>query len=131
MEYEDLLKRAYESLPEKKEAGERFEIPTAETLIQGNKTIIKNFEAIAGKLRREPKHLAKYLYGELAVYGTIEGSRLVLNTKVAERTVNEKLKDYVNTYVICKQCKKPDTKLVDKQTIICEACGARGSVPKI
>ena len=133
-DYKKLLDRAYGKLPEKTEASERFEVPEAEVLVQGNRTIIKNFEAIAEKLRRDKKHLAKYLSKELAAPGVIDGSRLILNTKLHDRSVNEKIKDYVNTYILCKQCKRPDTKLIEEDRLpvmICEACGARSAVGKV
>lgn len=135
MNYEDLLKKAYTSLPQKTESGERFEIPVGEILVQGNRTIIKNFADIADKLRRDKRHLAKYMSKELAAPGNIDGARLILNSKISERSVNEKLKAYVDAFVMCKQCRRPDTKLVEFErglyVMMCEACGARGSVPKI
>ena len=134
-EYEDLLSRAYRSLPEKTTKGERFEIPPAELLVQGNKTIIKNFETITSKLRRVPRHLAKYLFKELATRGDVDGGRLILNSKVTERSVNDKIKSYLEIFLYCKQCKLPDTRLHEVErglmVMICEACGARTSVPKI
>jgi len=133
-DYKKLLERAYSKLPEKTEASERFEIPIADILVQGNRTLIKNFDSIAGKLRREPKHIAKYLSKELAAPGIVDGARLVLNAKLSEKSINERIKDYVNIYVICKQCKRPDTKLVEEDRLpvmICEACGARSSVGKV
>ena len=133
-DYKHLLERAYKKLPEKTEASERFEIPEADVLVQGNRTILKNFEAIATKLRRNTKHLSKYLSKELAASSIIEGSRLILNTKLHERSINEKIRDYVNMYIICKQCKRPDTKLIEEDRLpvmICEACGARSAVGKV
>jgi translation initiation factor 2 subunit 2 len=133
-DYNKLLKRAYGKLPEKTEAFERFEVPEADVLVQGNRTILKNFDSIVSKLRREAKHIAKYLSKELAAPSIIEGSRLILNAKLHDRNINEKLRDYVNMYVICKQCKRPDTKIVEVDRLpvmICEACGARSAVGKL
>jgi hypothetical protein len=48
--------------------------------------------------------------------------------------VNKKLDEYVNRYVICKECKRPDTKLVKEDRISflkCEACGAKSSIKAI
>jgi len=133
--YDDLLARAYKSIPEKTASKERLEIPVPEILIQGNKTIIKNFEAITGKLRRNPRHLAKFLAKELATSGNVEGGRLILNSKVMERVLAEKMRNYTETFLYCKQCKLPDTKLVEidrgLNMMVCEACGARTSVPKV
>ncbi len=127
--YEEMLKKARAVLPEKTLAFERFEPPVAETQLQGSKTILRNFDVICTKLRREPATLSKYLSKELAVPATIDGSKLVLHGKVYERVLNEKLSNFISSYVICKECKRPDTKLVDGphgiRTLVCEACGAR------
>lgn len=132
MGYDELLERAYASLPEKVGSGERFEMPVVESLTQGNKTIIKNFDEIVQKLRRNPGEIMKYLSRELAVPMSKEGAGLVLQGKFYDRVLNEKLRRYVTTYVICKECKKADTKIVDVErgvkVIVCEACGARSPV---
>lgn len=133
--YEELLKRAYDNLPEKTDTTERLEIPVPILLLEGNKTIITNFDVITNKLRREPKHLAKYLFRELASFGRVDGSRLIMNSKVNERILSEKLKSYTTQYLNCRQCKLPDTKLVDVdrglQVMVCEACGARSAIAKL
>lgn len=135
MDYEKALERAYAALPKKTEASERFEVPVAEVFVQGNRTLIKNFEVIVGRLRREPRHLAKYLSKELAAPGNVEGGRLILNSKLSDRAINEKIRNYVDTFVICRQCRRPDTKLIEHErrlyTMTCEACGARSAVPKV
>lgn len=127
-EYEEMLESAYAALPEKAKKEERFERPTFEAFIQGNKTIVRNFIAVAQKLRRKPAFFAKYLSRELAVPSSQEGGRLILQGRFYERQLNEKLEVFIKTYVLCKECKKPDTRLVDEGgvlMIICEACGAR------
>ena len=132
MEYDKLLERAYSSLPEKASSGARFEMPVVESFVQGNKTIIKNFDEISSKLRRSPGEIMKYLSRELAVPMSKEGAGLVLQGKFYDRMLNEKLKKYVTSFVICKECKKADTKIVNvdrgMKSIVCEACGARSPV---
>ena len=135
MDYEKMLERAQSLLPEKSKNKERFEIPTAESLTQGNKTIIRNFDLIAQKLRRNPKLLAKYLFRELAIRGDFEGGRLLLHRRFNENVLNERIKEFVKGYVLCKECGKPDTSLKDAErgvkVMVCEACGARHPVKRI
>ena len=132
MDYDLLLDRAYSSLPDKASSGSRFEMPVVESFVQGNKTIIKNFDEISSKLRRTPGEIMKYLSRELAVPMSKEGAGLVLQGKFHDRMLNEKLKRYVESYVICKECKKADTKIVGVErgvkSLVCEACGARSPV---
>lgn len=134
-DYEKLLEKAYSELPEKRVTKERLEIPMPDVFIQGNRTLVKNFEAITNKIRRDPRHLGKFLAKELATSFTIEGGKLVLNSKVNEKLLNEKIKQYLEVFVYCKQCKLPDTRLEEVErgitVMVCEACGARSSVPKV
>ena len=131
MTYEKLLDEAYEKVKPISSNGERFEIPKAEGMIEGNKTIITNFKQICDHLRRKCEHLAKFLQRELASPGTIEGERLILIKKVPSSRINEKIKEYVNEFVICRECKKPDTELIKQDEFMflhCLACGAKHSV---
>lgn len=131
-DYEKLLDKAYAKVPAKSGTGERFEMPAFETLMQGNKTIVKNFKIVVEKIRREPEFLIKYLSKELAVPITMEGDKLTLHGKFYDRVLNEKLTNFVNAFVICKECKRPDTKIVGSDRgvkfLVCEACGARAPV---
>lgn len=131
MSYEDLLKQAYKKVKPIKHNGERFEIPVARSMIEGNKTFITNFSQLTSALRRKPQHLEKYLERELAAPGQIKGDRLILTRKLPNSKINDKIKSYVQEFVICKECKKPDTELIkqDRAMIMhCLACGARHSV---
>jgi len=130
MSYEELLEEAFKKIV-KKETKERFQIPQLEGELQGAKFVVKNFKRIADYLKRDPKHLAKYLMLSLAASGSIEGEILVLNTKVRRETVQQKLEEYIKKYVFCKVCNEPDTRLIREDRIYfiqCDACGARYAV---
>ena len=128
MEYEELLNKAFEKLPKKVEEKKRFEIPSAISEIQGNKTLIKNFSDMLMILRRDANHFSKFLMKELATPGTIQGSTLILQRKVPCEMLQEKIKSYVKEFVYCKECGEPDTRLIKEEritTLKCDACGAR------
>lgn len=132
--YENMLNDAYEKIKPVEGLRDRFEIPNVESHIEGIRTIIANFGQIASYLRRQPEHIEKFLQKELAAPSKIEADRLVIVKKIPASRIAEKLKIYVEKYVICKECKKPDTNL-DKQGdfyyIHCLACGAKHSLAKI
>ncbi len=133
MEYEEALERAFREI-KPIEVSERFEVQEAKGFVQGNKTIITNLFQIADYIKRPIEHLVKYLAKELGASFVIEGNRVILNRKLKMEKVNEKIQEYVKEYVICKQCKKPDTELIKQERFIflhCMACGSRYSVPKI
>lgn len=130
-EYEKLLEKARKELPESVLKVERFEIPKVRGHIQGNKTIISNFHQIASVLRREPEHLQKFVLKELAAPGDLTNNALIIGTKVNAVRVNEKIELYAKTFVICPECKKPDTNLIKEGGVTfirCLACGAKKPV---
>jgi len=132
MEYEKLLEDAYkkvEQISDKK--GERFEIPNVQGSFEGKKTILTNFFQIADHIRRNHEHFQKFIVKELATSGYKDRDRLVLNLKVPSSKINQKIEEYVKEFVLCKECKKPDTELIKEHRlnfIHCLACGAKHSV---
>jgi translation initiation factor 2 subunit 2 len=134
-DYEKLLDNARKSLPEKTLSDERFEPPVAQVQLQGTKTTIRNFDVICQKLRRDPKVISKYLSSGLAVPTSIEGNKLVLHGKIYDKLINERLSNFIKHYVICPECKRPDTKIAEGEMgykfLSCEACGARSPVKQL
>ncbi len=126
-DYEFLLKRVRESLPETVKHHERFEIPQAEVLHEGKNTIIRNFLNIAKRVNRDPMHMYKYMMRELGTAGTIQGERLVLKGRISPSMVQRRVESYVRTYVLCSECGSPDTELRKEgrvEILVCKACGA-------
>jgi len=129
--YEKLLDEAYKKVKQVDTSSDRFEIPKVEGHFEGRKTILSNFFQIASYIRRKPEHFQKFILRELATSGQKEGDRLVLNNKVPSAKINQKIEQYVKEFVLCKECKKPDTELIkeDRLTFVhCLACGAKHSV---
>ncbi len=130
--YDSLLERAFSQLPKLSEEVSDFKIPNADSIVQGNKTIIRNFSQIADVARRDIKEFARYISKEFAAPINIEEGRLIISKRVNNEEINEKIKKYFNTYVICKECHKPDTRFDSIErgfvTIVCEACGARYTI---
>lgn len=129
--YEKMLEEAYGKIKNVESSTHRFEIPKAEGHFEGRKTVISNFCQIASYLRRKQEHFQKFLLRGLAASGQIEGDRLILNIKVPSSRINQKIEEYVKEFVLCKECKKPDTELIKEDRISfvhCLACGAKHSV---
>ncbi|MEM3781756.1 MAG: translation initiation factor IF-2 subunit beta [Candidatus Micrarchaeaceae archaeon] len=134
--YERLLARAFASLPSSVDASTaEFAVPSADSLIQGTKTIIRNFAQIADIARRKPELIARFFVKELGTPASVEGQSLVINARFQPNVLNEKIKRYFETYVICRECHKPDTHIESTErgyeTLVCEACGARYTVKEI
>jgi len=132
MEYEKMLDQLYTRLPERTKKHERFQMPEVESFVQGHKTIVRNFASILKVINRDKKHLFKFLAKETATSAAIdENNRLVLSGKFGRQQVNELITAYISQFILCPECKRPDTKVVEKQGVRllkCSACGAISSV---
>lgn len=131
MDYTALLQKAYEEIKVTTSTGERFEIPKVKGQVSGKNTIITNIKEIASYIRRPVENLSKFLQKELAASGRIEGDRLILIGKLNSARVNEKIELYVKRFVLCQECKKPDTEIISEKGIKfkhCLACGAKSPI---
>jgi len=129
LDYEKLLERAREGLEDVMQNAERFNPPEPEILQEGSKkTIIRNFSEIVDALRRDENHLYKFLLQELGTAGSIDKRRLVLQGRVPAKKINERIKLYIDTFIVCQECNRPDTSFLRTGRTLnlhCEACGAK------
>jgi translation initiation factor 2 subunit 2 len=128
MDYDALLNRGKEELPENVEIRSRFEVPAAKVTHLGKKTIVANFGEICSTLNRDPDTVARFLLRELGTAGSRTDGRITLNGIFHAQDINAAIKKYVESFVMCKVCHLPDTQLLKegKQAFIrCEACGAK------
>lgn len=132
--YEQLLARAKKALPDALSSGERFQVPAPDIVYEGKTTILRNFEDIVQAIRRDPDMVLTYLLRELGTAGALEGRRVVFKSKVTNQQVEERIKSYVEAYVLCQECGRPDTRLVKEDRVAmleCDACGARRPVKAV
>jgi translation initiation factor 2 subunit 2 len=130
-DYFSLLARAKEKLPETIERHERFTVPEPDVFQEGKQTVIRNFGDIVDALRREPEHLLHYLLRELGTPGYIDGRRAVLKAKLTPNQITDRIIGYTETWVLCSECERPDTRIVKEGrtlVLVCEACGAHRPV---
>ena len=126
-DYDSLLDRARERIPEDISKRSRWTMPTPDILIEGSQTILRNFSEIVDAMDRDANHVFQYLLNELGTSGTIEQFRIMLKGKVPPKRIKEKIVSYVKTYILCAECKAPDTRFLreDRTTLLkCQACGA-------
>ncbi len=131
LDYQTLLKRLREGLPQEILESSRFKIPKVESFIEGNRTFIKNFHEICDTLSRSDALVLKYIARELATSGNIEGSTAVFQGKFTRDVLDNLIERYTQLYVICPICKRPDSEIVKEdryQFLVCKACGARTPV---
>ena len=130
-DYEKLLSEAYKKVKPIKDSGERFEIPKITGHAEVTKTILTNLPQIASTLRRDQEHMLKFLLKELATSGKFKGTNVILQRRIPSSKINDKIEAYTKEFVLCKECKKPDTEIIKKDRfsfLHCLACGAKHSV---
>ena len=129
LDYDKLLERAREGLEDVMQNAERFSPPVPDIMHEGSKkTIIRNFSEIVDSLRRDEMHLYKFLLQELGTAGSVNNRRLVLQGRVPEKKIKERIKSYIETFVVCQECNRPDTSFLRTgrtQNLHCEASGAK------
>ncbi|MBS7657207.1 translation initiation factor IF-2 subunit beta [Candidatus Bathyarchaeota archaeon] len=134
LNYEKMLDEAYSKLPREVSKHERFEIPKISCTTFGARTIFYNFKEVCDILNRDPVHVLRYLSKEMATAGVIDENRAIFQGKFELETCTQILKRYVNEFVICPVCKRPDTKIVKEKRLfflVCEACGARSPIKPV
>ena len=135
-EYLKMLADARRSLPAVLVSSERFQPPEAEVVIEGGQTHILSFREICEVLDRDLKLVATFLSKRLgAPYMLTEKERkLILSRVISPELVRSRLESFIETYVICPLCKRPDTELRKMRRgllLKCRACGAETPVPRI
>jgi len=131
MKYEEALDRAYKSLPEKTLHKERFEMPLAKSFSQGNRTVVTNFVKIMKLINRNEKHALKYITKQTGTFANIDSERMILKGKFTGQEIQNLVSSYIEKFVLCHECKRPDTKIKEQKGIKmlkCEACGALSAV---
>ena len=128
IDYAELLKQAKEKLPKSVADEERFKIPEVDIMLEGKTTVVRNFMDIVESVRRDPNDLMAFLQRELGAPGTIDARRATFKSRLGVKQLESRIQAYVNTFVICSECKRPDTSISKDGRIDileCEACGAR------
>jgi translation initiation factor 2 subunit 2 len=132
--YDDLLKRACAQMPEVSTKRERLELPRIFITAVGMRTIISNFKEIADALDRDPQHILKFLTREMATAATFHDSRAIFQGKFQRESFERLLQRYLDSYVVCPVCKRPDTRIIKEKRLsflVCNACGAKSSIKQL
>ncbi|NLE04444.1 MAG: translation initiation factor IF-2 subunit beta [Crenarchaeota archaeon] len=133
-EYDELLKRAREQVPEGAIKKERLELPRIFASMIGMRTTISNFKEISDALDRDPQHILKFLTREMATAATYHDNRAIFQGKFPRDTFERLIERYMEGFVICPVCKRPDTKVVKEKRLsflVCNACGAKSSIKQL
>lgn len=129
--YDELLEKAYDKIPENVKRSSRFEIPKVDIRIEAKNTYITNLNKIINTLNRDRKHFIGYFLKKAGTMGEIRGQQLFLKGNYKPQVLNRLIEQYSKTYVLCKICNKPDTEIQREGKNLflkCTACGAREEI---
>ena len=114
----------------------RYKMPKIMGKVEGRgngiKTVLVNVVEVAQSLNREPAEVTKFFGTELGaqtIYSE-ESDRAVVNGAHTENDLQEKIKVYIEKFVLCATCKLPETHYKIKDGVInqkCLACGSKGA----
>ena len=133
MEYEEILDRGLEAVPDLAEAEARLTTPDPVVQPDGAFTRVTNLDAIADALARDPEHLHRSIQRELGTSGQYKDGVGRYNGSFTVTDFDAAIDGFVEEYVLCSECGLPDTRLTmegGNQMLRCEACGAFRPVAK-
>lgn len=110
----------------------RYKMPAIITKIEGNgngiKTVFPNLRDICAKLNRPAEILNKFIGVELGAQATFvkQDDKFLVMGQFTQERVQGKVFDFVKRFVLCKQCRNPETDpFVQKSKLgmVCKSCG--------
>ena len=126
-DYEALLDRARDKIPDNISSRSRWKLPEPQILIEGSNTIFRNFNEVVSMMDRDDNHVYQYILNDLGTSGSRDGPRARFKGRIPPKRIKKTIVNYVNSYIICSQCSSPDTNSVkeERTTLLkCQACGA-------
>ena len=110
----------------------RYKMERLQSKIEGKgngiKTVIVNLSNVADQLARPPNYVIKYFGFELGAQTNIDpkDDRWIINGAHEASKLQDHLDGFINKFVLCKDCKNPETVVNVKDGSIsldCKACG--------
>lgn len=86
----------------------------------GTLTVISNLDEISKCIKRSPKDIYKYIQKRLSTSGIKK--KLQFNGKFTVDEIQSAITSYIDQYVRCSKCGKPE---INDETKICSVCGTK------
>jgi translation initiation factor 5 len=115
----------------------RYKMPAVFGKIEGSgngiKTAIPNITDVGLSLHRQPGEVAKFFGTELGAQTrySLETDRAIVNGAHTDQVLQDLINRYVEKFVLCPQCRLPETEYKIKNDAIfhrCAACGCKDMV---
>ena len=113
----------------------RYKMPKIQAKIEGRgngiKTVLVNIIELAGALKRDPPEVTKFFGCELGaqtIYSTDTGAdRAIVNGAHTEVDLQKSLAKYIEHFVLCRNCRLPETHYKIKSGVVSQVCLACGN----
>ena len=111
----------------------RYKMPRMTAKVEGRgngiKTVLTNVFEVGLSLNRDPSEITKFFGCEMGTQSTFSADteRAVVNGSHNPQDLQNKLSIYIENYVLCKQCRLPETVYKIKGGVITQRCMACGS----
>ncbi|KAI5151556.1 translation initiation factor 5 [Enteropsectra breve] len=104
----------------------RYKMPILAITHETKRTFLTNIEQIAKALYRDPAHVAKYIGMSVGCTQGCDNKRYFLNGIFESERLESVLYDFIDLFVLCKECSNPETKFVEQDVLSrsCNSCGA-------
>ncbi len=115
----------------------RYKMPTVFGKIEGKgngiKTVIPNISDVGLALKRDPGEVNKFFGCELGAQTTYnaETDRAIVNGAHTDQVLQQNIHKYIELFVLCPNCRLPETEYKIKSGAIyhkCMACGSKEMV---
>ena len=102
-DYESLLDRARDKIPDNISGKSRWRLPEPQILIEGSNTILRNFNEVVSMMDRDENHVYQYILNDLGTSGSRDGPRARFKGRIPPKRIKKTIVNYVNTYIMCSQ----------------------------
>ena len=117
------------------EAIQKINLPSLKVTNKNRLSIISNFGEYPKILKRTKEEIGDYFKTETAAINSINAmEQLLIHGKFNETKCEYIMKNYIKQFVMCRQCKGLDTKLIKESGLTfleCGHCGAKTSMGKL
>ena len=107
----------------------RYKMEEVVFIREGSRFAFLNIVSICNSLERDPKELVKFLQSYFGTSFFIKDSKaFTTKNDLTKNILQEAVYNFIETNVLCKTCKNPETvkEIIKKQTYLkCNACSSK------
>jgi len=127
-----LIDKFYEEYNHISQSDQKISLVKPSVILQNKRTCISNFNEVCHKMNRPLEHVKSYFDDELSVTSSINANdSLIIVGIFQENKIISILKQYIEKYLICSQCKSCNTEIIKENRlhfVKCNKCFSKKSI---